>query len=584
MDPSNTKESTTTELVESKSALSNYVDWKVVFFIGLFILVLVNVLLLLFYNFLRKNIQDDLFLNIYSIIAVLIVINFVLGLYTITRYYYKMKNMGSKGQPGIRGKVGRQGKNAECNIYKKKNYKMSTNKIPNDLRETIKLPNLGSSHKQKPNQGWHTCFSEKSIGPDDTIQRVPDLPYKIIGSSTCYNKSKCHKVDNITPPNNKPINGAIINYNKDSINALQFTYDSNIIPKKDHNNNSLLTIDEMCKSLAKPFSSEEELMKNPDKYLINKENHPIKELAFTKSELDQLYRPGPTSDNNSYLNYVCKYPDFLKPYNIDYIVFTNDQIKINKGSEVLIESNNKDKYMLLGTQLLKSPKDLFIEGYYPTVTCKPCNFDKNRNEFVSVCNNKNKEKCLDYGCIYGKKNMKCSFNSEDECKSQGCKWDGTKKSGNCLIPNKCGGGKVGNTEVPGSKTSNFSCPPYSAIYKIETFSSLDNNNDPGSLEGVKFYCRDIESGNDVMILNEEGVMEYSASFGNTINDGANSLDANFNNIHKQEVKCGINIDEYKNPETGIKKQSPGFISECGLLYNDNNINGLIVNSCNYYYQ
>ena len=82
MDPSNTKESNTkesntTELLESKSGLSKYVDWKVVFFIGLFVLVLVIVLLLLFYRFLIKNIQDDLFLNIYSIIAVLIVINFV---------------------------------------------------------------------------------------------------------------------------------------------------------------------------------------------------------------------------------------------------------------------------------------------------------------------------------------------------------------------------------------------------------------------------------------------------------------------------------------------------------------------------
>lgn len=597
---------------KKKNPLPKYMNWKIVFVLGNILAFIVGGGGMFLKNFLTKNIDDKYFFQIYDTIIVILIINVYIATFTISNYYYRIKNEGPKGIPGKQGKIGDRGQDVKCDVFKERVNKFKKEVIPEDLKENIKLEPVNTMSMKKPNPGWYTVFTKLYDSNNDNYIRKPELFNKVLGDSGCYkgsnlNQNECQKLSNLSPPNDKPINGAIINYNDDdgTIHALQYTFDNNFVPNKESSDTKLLSIDTMCEGIFAPFESETERQNNLDKYLvnINTSNHPIKNTFFKKRELDSMFKF--LGYEGQRLKYTCKYPDFYNSYNIKHLLFekqartpasstTSSPVTTQSMTFFLTRRNNSanaplvhpsqahrasDNYKFIGTVIRDRNNDnLFKENFYPTIICKPCKFDNNRNKFVSPCDKiTNRDDCLNTGCIHGYKNIKCShLTNENECQNMGCVYN----NGKCAPPKKCHGGKIGNMNHPFSKTDDFRCPPNSAIYKIETHSTLDKPYNPGKLKGIRFYCRDIDTGEDVQVIDKYGNSNDYASFGL---DKKNDNDRpEFMETEKNSITCGIHIDEDVNEKTGTQLRRPGFISDISSLYNDDGINALGFNSCVYY--
>jgi len=130
-------------------------------------------------------------------------------------------------------------------------------------------------------------------------------------------------------------------------------------------------------------------------------------------------------------------------------------------------------------------------------------------------------------------------------------------------------GEKSNT-IPGhnrGKFYEFSCPPGSGIYRIDTVHqpTLKTGSMSGNIKGVKFFCKDVKNGKNVDIKDSKGKLFPSKHFG--INPDVSNKKYIYNRAVCDEVKNG-------------KKLAPSFISGVGAIHGDR-VNTLKVYNCKY---
>jgi hypothetical protein len=135
------------------------------------------------------------------------------------------------------------------------------------------------------------------------------------------------------------------------------------------------------------------------------------------------------------------------------------------------------------------------------------------------------------------------------------------------------GERLGNQNNVG-KGGEFTCPPHSSIYKIETLHDVDSRDGTGNLVGMKFHCRDIKTGNHVKILNSSNNLVDEIHFG---------VEPTPKNTHYKygKVECG-NFQRCKKV-SGRKKCEgrPGFLSNYTSITDPKGIVALKFNKCSY---
>jgi hypothetical protein len=550
---------------DTRPSFFSNISWKIIITIGLILLAIIIFFLLIFRNFLKKNIKDELFLNILDIIYILLLVNICIAIFTITNYYYRTNKVGTIGPPGIQGKPGKRGLDKKCDIFSRRINKFEHEKVPENLLQRIKanfIPPHQVSAEMTPNK-WYLCIDNKvDANNSSQIQHFAALYNKSLAYSNCLKNGTCLKVSRYAPPNNRPINGCIINVDNLNkiIHALQFTYEENLNPIKNIDDIKLVGMNNTCSAIKKPFKNETDKKNNYDKYIAK---ILINEQRFTKEQLDKIYTYH--SENNGNLNYICNVTDFYEQFNIAYISFKP------------IDDNY---YEIYGTAIYKNGEIVFKENYKPIILCRSCKYSYDHQLFLSVCNDFNSiDKCINNNCIW-KNNLasECNEYNEVQCKnnSEICSYDTESKTCNGI--SKCEGESIGNYNLQFTEISSFKAPPGSAIYKIETYNTLDDGNKPGVLKGIKFYCRDIITSEDVLIKDENGNKNLYICFGYNIDD--NIEKTNYLNVNVNSFTAPISSTP-DNTKT-IIKYYPSFISSTSVLYDNLNIIGLEINSCVYY--
>lgn len=170
---------------------------------------------------------------ILRLVLVFFIINLGIFLFYITYFRYISTLKGKKGLKGNRGKRGLQGNNSVCDISKQKigNFYRDKTLIKKEKIDMTKDDNTFIDYKEltKSQTGWIPVSNK--------------ISNKIIGIN-CSN-NKCKKKNNIKEQYkknnikyNKPIIGAVINYNNNTnkIIALEYLFDKN----KTHNKNNYL--------------------------------------------------------------------------------------------------------------------------------------------------------------------------------------------------------------------------------------------------------------------------------------------------------------------------------------------------------
>lgn len=553
------------KLENYKATKSNYfstINWKIILIASLIVLGIIIFGLILFRNFLKKNINDDLFLNILDIVYILLIVNICIGIFTITNLYYRINKIGPIGPPGKRGAPGKKGPDKKCNIFKKRINRFKKETIPKNLIQRIENayippPQTSSEDTNK----WYICNSNMIQENDfSKTSQVPAIFSKSLTTSKCIENGSCLKVSKYSPPNNKPINGCIINVNtlNNIINAIQFTYDSSIIPSKIHNEISLVGMNNTCSSLKSLFTSDNDKNNNIDRYIIKSDTN----YLFKKEELDNLYKFH--SKQGDILNYTCNSDGFFKQFNIAYVSF----------------KPHNNKYLLYGTAIYNKDKIVFKENHIPKYSCKSCKYDNDQERFVNDCSSYDTvNKCINNNCVWKDNRFnQCNLLNETDCKDNAylCQYDESNKK--CIGISKCDGESIGNNTLSFTKTKSFKTPPRSAIYKIETFSTIDDGINPGELKGIRFYARDIITSDDVLIEDENGNKNFYIGFG--YEPTINKETAQFLNVYMNSFTAPVSVSSL-NKESKLKYY-PSFIGGTSVLYNNTNLIGLEINSCVYY--
>lgn len=539
--------------------------WKFILITGLILLFIILAFLFIFRNFLKKNIKDDLFISILDIIYILLLTNLCIALFTITNYYYKSDNIGSLGPPGIEGKPGPTGLNKKCDIFKKRINRFKKETIPKNLQMRIKknfIPPPQDDLSILKNK-WLLCLDNKVDTQDySKVQQYISSYERLLSPTNCLKNQSCQKISNYSPPNNKPINGCIVSIDKlnNIIHAIQFTYSD------DHSSNigniKLVGMNETCYNLKYPFRDDKDKKNNYDRYISNN----IKTTQqFSKDDLDNIYSFHST--RGELLNYTCNVKNFYKQYNIAYISF---------------KKINNNLYTLAGTTVYKNGKETYMDGYGPTILCKSCEFDKDQQRFKNVCNTFNNiNACVDNNCVWKNNNQSnCSLydNNKEACVNYSdiCNYNTTNQK--CIGIQKCEGENVGNYNIPFTEIESFKAPVGSAIYKIVSYNKIDSDNVPGPLKGLRFYCRNIITGKDVIVQDSNGNDNYYIHFGyNPDTDNNNNM---FSSITENSFTAPISsipsLDKQK------VKYYPGFIAATSILYNNLYVVGIEINNCSFY--
>jgi hypothetical protein len=172
-----------------------------------------------------ENEISDKYINmVINIVLVFFVFNLCIFLFYKTYHRYITTKKGEKGTPGQRGTRGISGKNSCCDITVKKtgNFTRDKNIIKKEIIDIEDNTEIDFNKLKKS----ENLFS-KSVEPQN----------KIIGNNiTITNENKYKYTNSIKSKENKPIIGAVVNYNKNTkkIMAIQYLVDGN----KKHNKKS----------------------------------------------------------------------------------------------------------------------------------------------------------------------------------------------------------------------------------------------------------------------------------------------------------------------------------------------------------
>ena len=124
--------------------------------------------------------------------------------------------------------------------------------------------------------------------------------------------------------------------------------------------------------------------------------------------------------------------------------------------------------------------------------------------------------------------------------------------------------------------TDFSCPPHSAIYKIEALHGNDTKNKAGNIKGLKFHCRDITTGENRKILDENNNKVNEINFGVEVSPSNKSYTYS-------SVECP-NITR-KLHDSGKAVKIPGVLSNYDIISGDKTgLQALKFNHCSYYHK
>jgi hypothetical protein len=126
-------------------------------------------------------------------------------------------------------------------------------------------------------------------------------------------------------------------------------------------------------------------------------------------------------------------------------------------------------------------------------------------------------------------------------------------------------GKIGKKNNLGT-SDDFTCPPHSAIYKVETLHDSDRNNgESAHIKGIKFHCRDIESGNKIRVLDSENNLVGGIHYG----------------VEPSQENKEFT---YSSAECGFEGKSPGFIANFDSHHSNSpqGVQNIKFNYCTYY--
>ena len=129
--------------------------------------------------------------------------------------------------------------------------------------------------------------------------------------------------------------------------------------------------------------------------------------------------------------------------------------------------------------------------------------------------------------------------------------------------------RLGNKNNTG-KGGEFTCPPHSSIYKIETLHDNDTREGTGKIVGMKFHCKDIKTGEHIKILNADN------NFVDSIHFGVEPTPQN-KNYKYSKVECG----NYQRCKDGKCLGRPGFLSNYTSIEDDDGVIALRFNKCSY---
>lgn len=136
-------------------------------------------------------------------------------------------------------------------------------------------------------------------------------------------------------------------------------------------------------------------------------------------------------------------------------------------------------------------------------------------------------------------------------------------------------GKIGLRSNKGIG-ADFSCPPHSALYKIETLHSNDTKNKSGGLKGIKFHCRDITTGEKRRLLNEKNDNVYEAVYG--VEPTPENREYNYSSTQCPNIEREL----YNSSE---KVKIPGFLANVDAVSGANTgIQAMKFNYCSYYHK
>ena len=222
---------------ENAFKLSN-ISWKIYRVVSILIL-FISIFISHFFKIHFEKINTDPYLNmVLNILLVFFIFNLGIFLFYNTYYKYITSKKGTKGNIGKRGDRGIPGKNDNCDISTRKigtfirDNKKYKKEIIEDEEDTI----IDFVKLETMKKGWYNINTDKHF-------EGGNITNKIIGIS-CDKPNYCNKFglsnrsaeDKTKKNNDKPIIGAMINYNKNTnkISAIQYLYDRNKHHKK-HN-------------------------------------------------------------------------------------------------------------------------------------------------------------------------------------------------------------------------------------------------------------------------------------------------------------------------------------------------------------
>lgn len=126
-------------------------------------------------------------------------------------------------------------------------------------------------------------------------------------------------------------------------------------------------------------------------------------------------------------------------------------------------------------------------------------------------------------------------------------------------------GRLGNKKIGMNnygESDDFTCPPGTGIYRIDSITNEEPDKSYG-IAGLKFYCRDVITGEDIKSRNSKNEIFHGTYFGN------------------EPRKNSGGKYRYKSVTCPIINTKPSFVNSFNIAHGKK-INGIKVDSCSFY--
>lgn len=219
----------------SENIFNIQISWK--WLLGFLVVILIGIIVKLkqYTSNLNPNLEST---NIIIFCLYLFVFNYMVFMYNISIYYYRLYRKGPKGAKGIIGERGQQGINTGCDIctkktgiFKKDLSRFDEKQIVDDSLLKNAMKNMNSLKNK-----WVKVPNYKQLGSYSNISQCKNSYTTLTNGST--NKDKCQYNRKRVP---SYLTGALANHDRiGGIYTMQFLYDGNKIPNKHVDKSKLL--------------------------------------------------------------------------------------------------------------------------------------------------------------------------------------------------------------------------------------------------------------------------------------------------------------------------------------------------------